>query len=616
MHAHLRSLSLRGRLIILGGGATAVLLVLTLASTLLMSSFRTLAHTNASREEQARTLSHAYESWIYNDDQNNMYVAVMALKDPSKLKVAERTWQQSLAAYHESESQLSKLRREVRDPAMLVQLSAIQANLALYNGFSRQMRAAAVAGNVDKSVYIATVANLKPSDALPVEFSNLRNAIENKETQSTASVRSRASTGTTLILLVAGIGLPLLLLLVWTTIRSIMSGVGHVKERVDALSHAMVENLRPGLSALANGDFTHRLSARTKPEEITRHDELGQIMRTTEHMREAILECYDAYNRSAEQLADVIRQVSSTAHTLDGASQQMATSSEETGRATAEVAQAIEHVALGAERQVQMMDSAKRAADEVTAAVDETAREAEQTAEAASRARELAQEGVLAAEQADAAMQSVRDSSQSVSDAIGELSKKSEHIGAIVATITGIAEQTNLLALNAAIEAARAGEQGRGFAVVAEEVRKLAEESQHAAREIAELVAAIQSDTSSAVQVVSEGTQRTVDGAGVVEQAREAFLSIGQAVDDITTRIEHIAAAAEEVTATAASMQSSITEAAAVAEQSSASAQEVSASTEETSASSTQIATSAQDLAHSAATLDELVTRFQVSEAH
>ena len=291
MHAHLRSLSLRGRLIILGGGATAVLLVLALASTLLMSSFRTLAHTNASREEQARTLSHAYESWIYNDDQNNMYVAVMALKAPSKLKVAERTWQQSLAAYHESESQLSKLRGEVRDPAMLVQLSAIQANLALYNGFSRQMRAAAVAGNVDKSVYIATEANLKPSDALPVEFSNLRNAIENKETQSTASVRSSASTGTTLILLVAGIGLPLLLLLVWTTIRSIMSGVGHVKERVDALSHAMVENLRPGLSALANGDFTHRLSARTKPEEITRHDELGQIMRTTEHMREAILEC-------------------------------------------------------------------------------------------------------------------------------------------------------------------------------------------------------------------------------------------------------------------------------------------------------------------------------------
>ena len=182
-----------------------------------------------------------------------------------------------------------------------------------------------------------------------------------------------------------------------------------------------------------------------------------------------------------------------------------------------------------------------------------------------------------------------------------------------MATITGIAEQTNLLALNAAIEAARAGEQGRGFAVVAEEVRKLAEESQQAAHEISALVAAIQSDTSSAVHVVQEGTQRTVDGASVVEQARDAFLSIGEAVEDITTRIEHIAAAAEEVTATAASMQTSITEAAAVAEESSASAEEVSASTQETSASSTQIATSAHELAESAASLDRLVTRFRLT---
>ena len=125
--------------------------------------------------------------------------------------------------------------------------------------------------------------------------------------------------------------------------------------------------------------------------------------------------------------------------------------------------------------------------------------------------------------------------------AIRELAAKSEQIGAIVQTITGIAEQTNLLALNAAIEAARAGEQGKGFAVVAEEVRKHAEESQQAAHGISELIGGIQGETTRAVDVVETGARRTEDGATVVKHTREAFMSIGEAVDDMAGRVEQIA---------------------------------------------------------------------------
>ena len=261
-----------------------------------------------------------------------------------------------------------------------------------------------------------------------------------------------------------------------------------------------------------------------------------------------------------------------------------------------------------------LVESAKRAAEEVAAAVNESAEQAQQTAEVATRAREIAQQGVAAAEQANEAMGSVRDSSESVSAAIRELAAKSEQIGAIVATITGIAEQTNLLALNAAIEAARAGEQGRGFAVVAEEVRKLAEESQHAAQEISGLIGAIQDETTKAVSVVEDGARKTTDGASVVEQTREAFLQIGASVEDMAARVEQIAASAQQITASATRMQANISEVASVAEESSATTEQVSASTEETSASTEQIAASAQELASNAEDLNRLVAQFKTHD--
>ena len=409
--------------------------------------------------------------------------------------------------------------------------------------------------------------------------------------------------GSVAFLVVGGIGLAIT--------RQLSRGLKRALKRLDEIAKVGGERLRRGLNALAGGDLTIKLTPGTEATEDLGGDAMAELMRSIEEVRDTFIDSYAAYNLTTEGLRGLIGQVSRTAGAVGESSGQMAATSDETGKATAEIAHAIESVAQGAERQVHVIQAASEAAEQVSAAVRRSAEQAHQAAEVAAHARETAQRGVGAAEQATSAMRSVTDSSQAVSDAIGALAAKSDQIGQIVQTIATMAEQTNLLALNAAIEAARAGEHGRGFAVVAEEVRKLAEESQQAAREIAHLIAAIQQDTASAVGVVQRGTHKTAEGASVVEQTRAAFLDIDRAVQAMTAKISQIADAAHQVTAATKDMHQSIGEAAAVATESSAATQHVSAATEQTSASTEQVAASAAEMAANAAALHRLVAHFQ-----
>ena len=202
----------------------------------------------------------------------------------------------------------------------------------------------------------------------------------------------------------------------------------------------------------------------------------------------------------------------------------------------------------------QMTTTAKQQADEsvkTLGAVEQLSLQMRQVAEAASASSESAKQVLLATERGRVAvqdtvqdMQGMRSSVQRMSKQVKALGDRSVEISQVVSTIRDIANQTNLLALNAAIEAAGAGEAGVRFAVVADQVRKLAESSTHATREIADLVKVIQTETHDAVVAMDQETQAVEAGSSSALRMDEVFKEISGIAQRSSELAQTIASAA------------------------------------------------------------------------
>ena len=177
-------------------------------------------------------------------------------------------------------------------------------------------------------------------------------------------------------------------------------------------------------------------------------------------------------------------------------------------------------------------------------------------------------------EQALAQMNSIAESVGGTAMKIAELGRSSDQIGRVAGVIDDIADQTNLLALNAAIEAARAGEQGRGFAVVADEVRKLAERTTIATKEIAEMIMTIQEGAKGAVQAMEVGSRQVQEGVASTARSGESLQHIIRMSEDVGSMISHIATAATEQSGATAEVNQSMDQIARLVNESAVSSQE------------------------------------------
>ncbi len=232
--------------------------------------------------------------------------------------------------------------------------------------------------------------------------------------------------------------------------------------------------------------------------------------------------------------------------------------------ASEELTGQIEQSSRGADEQSHRVSETATAMEEMNATVLEVARNASQAAQTSDKARQEAQEGEKVVGKVVLGIGEVRKQALELKDDMSALGKQAEGIGQIMSVISDIADQTNLLALNAAIEAARAGEAGRGFAVVADEVRKLAEKTMIATKEVGDAILGIQDGTRKNIGNVDRAASTIEDATALANTSGEFLRDIVLLVDQASDQVRSIATASEQQSAASEEINRSIEQVAAI----------------------------------------------------
>jgi methyl-accepting chemotaxis protein len=312
---------------------------------------------------------------------------------------------------------------------------------------------------------------------------------------------------------------------------------------------------------------------------------IGDVSQTVKALStDEIGEMAESFSRMITNLRQIVTRINAGTNSLASSSEELSATSDDMNKGASQLSSQTEQVVT--------------AMTEVSQTIMDMAKNATNAADASRNASDTATKGKQIVDRTAEDMLSIAKTVQEAATIIEALGTSSAQIGEIVNVINGIADQTNLLALNAAIEAARAGEQGRGFAVVADEVRKLAERTGQATKDITQRIQGIQQAAAESVEAMQKGSNEVDKGVAMAREASASLDTIVTASSSAMDMVQRIAAATEQQSAATEEVTQNM--------------EHISDITKRTSASTEQIKVSAQELARLAAELKELTSFFSV----
>lgn len=389
------------------------------------------------------------------------------------------------------------------------------------------------------------------------------------------------STGTTGIVVVQGTAWFGLICIVWSLVgMSLVMWTGKKSDDAMAALARILTSIGEGSFENAAGTLKAlRLGSMAWAESV-----IAAAAGRTERLRSAIENVLNAtgnLTKSVEEASHATGRIFTCSDEIAGRTREQKQAVEQGIAAVNELASAISQIANSAHEQARLVYDSQQIVRDMAHAVQEVASTAQSLSVSTQQTSQSAEAGGEAIKKTLLGMERIKETVLSGAGSIRELGERSRKIGEIVRVIGDIADQTNLLALNAAIEAARAGEHGKGFAVVAEEVRRLAERSARATKEISALVSSIEEGVSHSVKGMEAVTKEVESGSSMAIDAGTALERILQTLEDTTSQYQNISAATQQLAANSSEIVRAIDNIASITEQNTAATEEMAAGSRE-----------------------------------